>query len=86
MSSITISLIVFACVFGGALPGISLRASLPEHHLSADSRDAVMLGWDMAGLVLGLSIEGDFDIPLLFSLHDSRQVSHRFLLKSAESR
>jgi hypothetical protein len=44
MSSITIILIVFACVFGGALLVISFRASLPEHHLSADSRDAVMLG------------------------------------------
>ena len=34
MSSLTISLIVFACVFGGALLGIFLHAVLPQHHLS----------------------------------------------------
>ena len=34
MSSTIISLIVFACVFGGALLGIFLHAVLPQHHLS----------------------------------------------------
>ncbi len=57
MSSIAIRVIVFGCVFGGALLGISLRAALPGHHLSADSRGAVMLGigliGTMAALVLG---------------------------------
>ena len=68
MSSIAISLIVFGCVFGGALLGISLRAALPGHHLSADSRGAVMLGigliGTMAALVLGLliaSAKGSYD-------------------------
>jgi hypothetical protein len=60
MSSIAISLIVFGCVFGGALVGISLRAALPQHHLSADSKDVVKLGiglvGTMAALVLGLLI------------------------------
>lgn len=58
MSSITISLIVFACVFGGAIFGILVRAALPEHHLSADSENIVKLGIGlvatMAALVLGL--------------------------------
>jgi hypothetical protein len=44
MSSITISLIVLACVFGGALCGIFLHASLPQHHLANESKDIVKQG------------------------------------------
>jgi hypothetical protein len=55
-----ISWIVFACVFGGALLGMCLRAALPDHHLSTDSKDfvklAVGLVGTMAALVLGLLI------------------------------
>ncbi len=68
MSSVTISLIVFACVFGGALLGIFLHAVLPQHHLSADTKDVVKLGMGlvgtMAALVLGLlvaSAKGSYD-------------------------
>ena len=68
MSSIIISLIVFACVFGGALLGILLHAVLPEQHLSAESKDIVKLGMGlvgtMAALVLGLlvaSAKGYYD-------------------------
>ena len=68
MSSITVSLIVLACVFGGALVGILLRATLPQHHLSAESKDIVKLGMGlvgtMAALVLGLlvaSAKGSYD-------------------------
>src|SRR5215475_3932836 len=60
MSATVISCIAFACVLGGALLGMFLRASLPEHHLSADSKDFVKLGTGliatMAALVLGLLI------------------------------
>lgn len=60
MSSLTVSAIVFACVFGGALAGILLRAVLPEHHLSADSKGSVTLGMGLIGtmgaLVLGLVV------------------------------
>ena len=60
MSATVISCIVFGCVFGGALLGMFLRASLPEHHLSTDSKDFVKLGTGliatMAALVLGLLI------------------------------
>jgi hypothetical protein len=45
MSSIAISLITFAVVFGGALLGVALRASLPQNHLSDASKDAVKLEW-----------------------------------------
>ena len=68
MSSIIISLIVFACVFGGALLGILLHAVLPQQHLSAESKDIVKLGMGlvgtMAALVLGLlvaSAKGSYD-------------------------
>jgi hypothetical protein len=60
MNSIVIRLAVFACTFGGALLGMFLRAVLPEHHLSADSKDTVRLGMGMvatmAALVLGLLV------------------------------
>src|SRR5215813_6430041 len=60
MSAAAISSITFACVLGGALFGMFLRASLPEHHLSMDSKDFVKLGTGliatMAALVLGLLI------------------------------
>ena len=60
MSAMAISWIVFACVFGGALLGMLLRAVLPEHHLSTESKDIVRLGMGliatMAALVLGLLI------------------------------
>lgn len=60
MIPIVTGAIVFACVFGGALLGILLRAALPEHHLNADSKDSVKLGIGliatMAALVLGLLI------------------------------
>ena len=68
MNTTTISLIVFACVFGGALLGIFLHAVLPQHHLGADSKDIVKLGMGlvgtMAALVLGLlvaSAKGYYD-------------------------
>lgn len=55
-----ISWIVFACVFGGAMLGMLLRFIVPEHHLSADSKDIVKLGMGliatMAALVLALLI------------------------------
>ena len=68
MTSTTISLIVLASVFGGALLGILLRSVLPSHHLSAETKDIVKLGMGlvgtMAALVLGLlvaSAKGSYD-------------------------
>jgi hypothetical protein len=60
MSSIAISSIIFACAFGGALVGMSLRAALPNHHLTAESKGVVSAGMGLvatlAALVLGLLI------------------------------
>jgi hypothetical protein len=60
LSAIAIALIVFVCVFGGALLGMLLRRSLPAHHLADESKDVMKLGMGlvatMAALVLGLLI------------------------------
>jgi hypothetical protein len=68
MRSITLTLITFVVVFGGALFGSALRAVLPRHHLDEQSKDAVKLGVGliatMAALVLGLlvaSAKSSFD-------------------------
>jgi len=54
------ALIVFACVFGGALLGMFLRTVLPQHHLSEETKDLIKLGMGliatMTALVLGLMI------------------------------
>ena len=60
MSPMSISWVVFACTFAGALLGIALRRILPERHINEDSKDAVKLGMGliatMAALVLALLI------------------------------
>jgi hypothetical protein len=68
MNPITISVIVFACLFLGALVGRWLRSALPEHHVAADSKDSVKFGvgliGTMAALLLGLlvaSAKSSFD-------------------------
>ena len=68
MSSLATSFVVFLCVFGGALLGIALRSVLPEHHLSAETKDvvraAMALVSTMSALVLGLlvaSAKGTYD-------------------------
>src|SRR6266852_2345844 len=52
--------VVFALVFGSALLAMSVHSALPEHHLSADSKDVVKLGIaviaTMSALVLSLLI------------------------------
>src|SRR5262249_55184694 len=68
MNSLTVSVIVFACVFGGALVGVLLRISLPKEDLSPESRDVVKLAMGtiatMTAVVLGLlvaSAKGYYD-------------------------
>lgn len=60
MSSSAISLITFLVAFGGALLGMYVRAALPEHHLTPESKDTINMGIGliatMAALVLGLLI------------------------------
>jgi hypothetical protein len=58
MDPVTISLISFVFILGGALFGFYLGSVLPEDHLSPESREAVKMGWGiiatMSALVLGL--------------------------------
>jgi Protein of unknown function (DUF4239) len=54
MTSMAISGIVFACIFGGMLLGMILRVLLPEKHLSAESRDVVKLGMGLVGTMTAL--------------------------------
>jgi hypothetical protein len=60
MSALAITGIVFACVVGGMLLGMLLRAVLPDQHLTPESKDVVKLGMGLIGtmtaLVLGLMI------------------------------
>jgi hypothetical protein len=68
MNTTLTSVIVFGSLIGAVLVGMALRRSLPEDHLSADSRDVVKLAMGlvatMAALVLGLlvsSAKGSYD-------------------------
>ena len=60
MSPLAISVVIFVCVFGGALAGLALRSRLPEPHRSTETRDVVKLGMGlvatMSALLLGLLI------------------------------
>lgn len=83
MSSISVSLIAFACIFGGVICGMSLRRVLPQHHIRDESKDAVKVGMALVGtmtaLVLGLllaSAKGAYDAQSA----DLTQLSANFVL------
>jgi hypothetical protein len=60
MGPVEISLAMFACIFGGAVAGMFVRAALPGEHLQSDSRDSIKVGMGFVGtmvaLVLGLLV------------------------------
>ena len=60
MNAFATGAIVFGSLFGATLVGMRLRAALPEHHLTAEAKDAVKVGMGsvatMAALVLGLLV------------------------------
>lgn len=60
MNHLTIGLIAFVAIFGGAMIGIFAARSLPEHHLSNESRNAISVSAAIVGtlsaLVIGLMI------------------------------
>jgi hypothetical protein len=60
MPPLAIALIVFACVFGGALLGVWLGSRLPGHHVDQRTKDLVKLGMGtvatLMALVLGLLV------------------------------
>ena len=68
MNAVVVGISVFAITLGGALGGMWLRGVLPDHHLSAESRDSVKLGIGLVAtitaLILGLvtaSAKNSFD-------------------------
>lgn len=60
VSALAIATIVFVVIFGGAVLGMALRRTLPEPHLSADTKDVVRVAMGLvatiSALVLGLLI------------------------------
>src|SRR4051812_48908471 len=87
MSPMATSMIVFACVFGGALAGMLLHSVLPQNHLSTETRSVVNLGTGvigtMAALVLGLlvaSAKGSYDTQS----NELTDLSSRILLLDRE--
>lgn len=81
MEPITISLISFGFIFAGAISGYFFGQLLPEHHMSADSKDAVKMGWGivatMSALVLSLlvaSAKNTFDVVNAESTEASAQL------------
>lgn len=68
MNSALIGIVVFVCAFGGVVAAMTLRAHLPDHHLSEQTKDTVRLGIGliatMTALILGLvtaSAKSSFD-------------------------
>jgi hypothetical protein len=68
VTPVATAIVVFACVFGGALLGMALRKMLPEHHRSAESKELIRSTMALIGtlsaLVLGLlvaSAKGNYD-------------------------
>ncbi len=54
MHSLTTAIVVFGCVFGGALLGMHVRERLPEHHLSDQSATVVKLGMGLMGTMAAM--------------------------------
>ncbi len=68
MNTVTASLLVALCVFGGGVAGLWLHRLLPAHHLTKESQEVIRLSTGMlsvlASLVLGLLIataKGSYD-------------------------
>src|ERR1043165_7965294 len=68
MNATVFALVAFAAIFVAALLGMRLRAALPEHHLSEETKESVRVGVGlvatMTALLLGLliaSAKGSYD-------------------------
>jgi hypothetical protein len=56
MNPLLISLVAFACVFGGALVGIFLHFRLPDHHLASGTKDVVRLAMGLVATTVALAL------------------------------
>lgn len=56
MSPLTTSLVVFLCVFGGALLGMLVSPLLPVQHQGSDSKDIVRLGMGLVATTVAVAL------------------------------
>ena len=54
MNPTIVGMIVFTCTFGGALLGMWVSSTLPEHHLDAESKDTVKVGIGLIAMMTAL--------------------------------
>jgi hypothetical protein len=69
MNATVVAVLAFAGILGATLLGMRLRAWLPDHHLSPETKETVRLGMGMVvtmtALLLGLlvaSAKGSYDV------------------------
>ncbi len=86
MNAISVSLLVFAFMFTGALIGMAIRSVLPRHDLNPDSKEVVKLAMSLiatlTALVLGLLVataKSTFDAKST----QVRQLTSNFVLLDA---
>ena len=56
MSSLSLGAMVFLCLFGAAMFGMWLKSRLPDHHLTANSKDAIRLATAVVGTLSALAL------------------------------
>jgi hypothetical protein len=57
MNPTIVGMIVFTCTFGGALLGMWVSSTLPEHHLDAESKDTVKVGIGLIAMMTALLLD-----------------------------
>jgi len=55
-SPFSVSVVVFACVFGGALLGTLIHSLLPSGYLDSDSKETVRLGMALVGTTVAVAL------------------------------
>ena len=56
MSPITASIVVFGCIFGGALLGMFVYSLLPDKALSSESKDVVRLAMGLVATTVAVAL------------------------------
>ena len=69
MSSVSLAVLAFLCPLLGATVGMTVRARLPQHHLSRDSTDVIKLATGLVATLVALVLS------LLISSANSARVS-----------
>src|SRR5437016_12066895 len=69
MSSVSLAVLAFLCPLLGATVGMTVRARLPEHHLSRESTDVIKLATGLVATLVALVLS------LLISSANSARVS-----------